>query len=83
MQTTDENGNKNIKENLFELKQKICLYLLVNLYIFLCRNSIIGIVIDAFTTEEYLFGIFTIITVLIIFFRLIYLIWFLIYIRNE
>lgn len=81
MQTT--NKNKNIKESLFELKQKICLYLLVNLYVFLCRNSIIGIVIDAFTTEEYLFGIFTIVTVLVIFFRLIYLIWFLISIRNE
>ena len=81
MQTTDENENK--KENLFELKQKICLYLLVNLYVFLCRSSIIGIVITAFTAEEYLFGIFTIVTVLVIFFRLIYLIWFLIYIRNE
>jgi len=75
MQTTDENENKNIKENLFELKQKICLYLLVNLYIFLCRSSIIGIVIAAFAAEEYLFGIFTIVIVLVIFFRLIYLIW--------
>lgn len=79
MQTIDENDNKNKKESLFELKQKICLYLLVNLYIFLCRNSIIGIVLAAFTAREYLFGIFTIVTVLIIFFRLIYLIWFLIY----
>lgn len=79
MQTIDENDNKNKKESLFELKQKVCLYLLVNLYIFLCRNSIIGIVLAAFTAGEYLFGIFTVVIVLIIFFRLIYLIWFLIY----
>lgn len=79
MQTTDENGNKNGKENLFELKQKICLYLLINLYVFLCRDSIIGIVIAAFTAEEYLFGIFTIIMILLIFIRLIYLVKLLIY----
>ena len=79
MQTTDENKNKNIKEGLFELKQKICLYLLINLYIFLCRNSIIGIIIATFTAEEYLFGIFTVAVVLLVFLRLIYLIRFLIY----
>jgi len=79
MQTTNENGNKNGKENLFELKQKICLYLLINLYVFLCRDSIIGIVIATFAAEEYLFGIFTIVIVLVIFFRLIYLVKLLIY----
>lgn len=70
MQTVNNNKNK----ISFELKQKVVLLLLINLYIILGIESIINTIITAYIAEEWLFCIITITVILGLFIRLLFLI---------